>query len=125
MGSHPLIKPGSTVQRNGATSVAIDILLTGREIPAEEAEQLGFVNQVVEDGSALSAAREYARLLCTNSPSSIQLTLELINEKIDVNDPAEAAKFEAKTFDKLITTHDFYEGPKAFAQKRLPKWKAG
>ena len=105
--------------------VAIDILLTGRDISANEAKQLGFITQVTTTGGALAAAREYAKLLCANSPSSVQLTLELINEKIGVNDPAEAAKFEAKTFDKLITSSDFYEGPKAFAQKRKPNWKAG
>jgi acetyl-CoA C-acetyltransferase len=101
---------------------AMDILLSGRNIEAGEAQQLGFVNQVVAAGGSLAAARDYAAMLCENSPSSIRLTLELLAEKSSFADAAQAAAANGKVFDQLITSEDFYEGPQAFAQKRKPKW---
>jgi len=101
---------------------AMDILLSGRNVEASEAQQLGFVNQVVAAGGSLAAARDYAAMLCENSPSSIRLTLELLAEKSSFADAAQAAASNGKVFDQLITSEDFYEGPQAFAQKRKPKW---
>ncbi|NNL11442.1 MAG: acetyl-CoA acetyltransferase, partial [Pseudomonadales bacterium] len=101
---------------------AMELLLTGRSVKADEALQLGIVNRVVPQNEVLSTAREYAASIAENSPTSIRLTLEMINEKANQGDLNIAAG-DAKVLDKLITSEDFYEGPKAFAEKRKPNWR--
>jgi len=70
----------------------------------------------------MDAAREYAQLLCQNSPTSIRLTMELLAETSVHSSLDDAVSGMPKTIDKLLTSEDFMEGPKAFAQKRKPKW---
>jgi len=101
---------------------AMDLLISGKQISAEKAEALGFVNQVVVGGGVMDAAREYAQLLCQNSPTSIRLTMELLAETSVHSSLDDAVSGMPKTIDKLLTSEDFMEGPKAFAQKRKPKW---
>ena len=83
---------------------------------------LGFVNQVVATGSVMTAAREYAELLCQNSPSSIRLSLKLLAETSVHSAVEDAVSGMPKTIDELFTSEDFIEGPKAFSEKRAPKW---
>lgn len=101
---------------------AMDILLTGRNISAEEGKQLGFINQICSSGSALSTARSYAEVLCQNSPTSVRLTRELLNETASHAAIDDAVDFVPKMIDKLIASEDMIEGPKAFAEKRKPNW---
>ena len=101
---------------------AVDLLITGKQITAARAEVLGFVNQVVATGSVMTAAREYAELLCQNSPSSISLSLKLLAETSVHSAVEDAVSGMPKTIDELFTSEDFIEGPKAFSEKRAPKW---
>ncbi|MDE0931256.1 MAG: enoyl-CoA hydratase-related protein [Halioglobus sp.] len=101
---------------------AVDLLISGKQITAARAEVLGFVNQVVASGSVMAAAREYAELLCQNSPSSIRLSLKLLAETSVHSAVEDAVSGMPKTIDELFTSEDFIEGPKAFAEKRAPKW---
>ncbi|MGB5324482.1 MAG: enoyl-CoA hydratase-related protein, partial [Pseudomonadales bacterium] len=101
---------------------AMELLLTGRSINAMRALELGIVNQVVARGEALQAARAYAAEIANNSPTSVRLTLDMLNEKAGEGDLNKAAG-GAKVLDALITSEDFYEGPKAFAEKRKPQWR--
>ncbi|MGV6806562.1 MAG: enoyl-CoA hydratase-related protein, partial [bacterium] len=100
---------------------AVDMLVTGKQVTAEEGAQLGFINQVVPEGEALAAAHEYAKVVCENSPTAVRLTLETVSDYdgININDATQGLP---KAIDKLFVSEDFSEGPKAFAQKRKPKW---
>ena len=89
---------------------------------ATKAEQMGFVNQVVASGGVMDAAREYAALLCKNSPSSVRLTMKLLAETSVHSAIEDAVTGMPSTIDELITSEDSMEGPKAFAEKRAPKW---
>ena len=101
---------------------AMDLLITGKQVTATKAEQMGLVNQVVASGGVMDAAREYAALLCQNSPSSIRLTMKLLAETSVHSAIEDAVTGMPSVIDELITSEDSMEGPKAFAEKRAPKW---
>ena len=101
---------------------AMDLLLTGRQFSAEEAERLDIINQVVPTGEAMQAARKYAARLCENSPSSIRLTKEILNETASYASIDDAVWDMPTAINNLFTSEDFMEGPRAFAEKRKPRW---
>jgi len=101
---------------------AMDLLLTGRQMPAAEAERLDIINQVVPAGQALQAARKYAETICENSPSAVRLTKQLLNETAEYASIDDAMKDMPNAVDDLLGSEDFMEGPRAFAEKRKPRW---
>lgn len=101
---------------------AMDMLITGKQISSSEALKLGFINQVVSEADVLKAAREYAEIVCENSPTSVRLTLELLAETSVHASVEDATEKMPKVIDKLFVSEDFVEGPRAFAEKRKPKW---
>lgn len=102
---------------------AMEMLLTGRAISPAEGRELGFVNHVVAPDELMETARKLAAEIAENSPASIRLTMDMLAETANEGDSNRAAFGMADVFNELITSEDFYEGPKAFAQKRAPVWK--
>jgi crotonobetainyl-CoA hydratase len=107
--------------------VAMELLLTGRWMAADEAHRWGVVNEVLDDEDALMArAWEVARLLASGPP----LVFAAIKE---VARAAEGASFQEvmdrvtsrslPTVDRLYGSEDGLEGFRAFAEKRKPVWK--
>ncbi len=99
---------------------ALDLILTGRHVPAEEALALGLVNRVDED--ALGAAKALAKEITKNGPIALSLAKEAVFRGIDVPLP-EALEIEADLFGLVTQTGDFKEGTKAFLEKRKPNFK--
>ena len=99
---------------------ALDLILTGRHVPAEEALQLGLVNRVAKDAAA--AATELAKQIMKNGPVALALAKEAVARGIDVPLP-EALEIEADLFGMACTTHDMREGTTAFLEKRAPEFK--
>ncbi|EUA38505.1 enoyl-CoA hydratase/isomerase family protein [Mycobacterium avium subsp. avium 2285 (R)] len=102
--------------------VATEMLLTGRRMGAEEAEQRGLVNRVAPAGQAVAVARELAAEIIAASPTSVRITLEVMGATAGIADTAEALAHRAPGLDELMTTEDATEGLKAFAAKRPPRW---
>jgi len=101
--------------------IARDLLLTGRVFDAAEARQLSLVNEVVAPESLMSRARELARQLMENSPTSVRLTKRLINGFI--RDVLDRQTEEAVAENAAIRqTADFHEGVNSFLEKRKPRW---
>ncbi len=99
---------------------ALDLILTGRHVTAEEALQMGLVNRVADD--ALAAAVELARLAARNGPLAIGLAKEAVSRGLDVTLP-QGLEIEADLFGLAATSEDMREGTGAFLAKRSPEFK--
>ena len=101
--------------------IARDLLMTGRLFEAPEARSIGLVNEVVAPENLMSRARELARQLMENSPTSVRLTKRLINNFI--RDVLDRQTEEAVAENAAIRqTADFREGVASFLEKRKPRW---
>jgi acetyl-CoA C-acetyltransferase len=103
--------------------LALELILTGRQIDAARAQELGFVNHVVPVGTALQHARLLAAEILEASPTSTRISLELLNELEPVASEHEASGVRSRIFDEMIVYEDVMEGVQAFVQKRPPIWK--
>ena len=103
---------------------AMGMILTGRHVSAQEGFELGFVNEVVPAGEALHAAERWANQICQNSPMSIRASKQAALEGLNVPLPlAMVAQREYPAVREMIASADYVEGPKAFAEKRPPRWR--
>ncbi len=101
---------------------AMGLLLTGRLIDAEEAQRLGFVNEVVPQGEALAAAERWADEILECSPVAVQLTKEAALNGLSYSVDDALALDRLDRLPRLYASDDFREGPRAFAEKRKPNW---
>jgi enoyl-CoA hydratase len=115
---------GSTVRlpRQMPYARAMEILLTGDPISAQEAYDLGLVNQVVPRGQLMDAAQAMADRILENGPLAVQAIKESVQKGMGMTVP-EAMEFELQQAARVFATEDAKEGPLAFLQKRKPNWK--
>jgi len=102
---------------------AMGMLLTGRRIPAEEARSLGLVNEVVAAEDLLPAARRWADQILECSPVSVRTSKAVALAGLRHASVEEAMGQRYDAIRELVTSEDFTEGPRAFAEKRPPRWK--
>src|SRR5262249_4478016 len=104
-------------------NVAMELALTGRlDFPAERAWQLGWVNELCEEGQALDAARRLAAKIAENAPLAVRESRSMILEATDQPDEV-GWTMSNEGIAKMFGTEDFNEGLAAFVEKRAPKWK--
>lgn len=96
-------------------SRALDLILTGRTVGADEALQLGLVNRTAED--PIAAAIDLAKMAMPNAPIAIGLAKEAINRGI-ASTLSHGLEIEADLFGMATATQDAAEGAKAFLEKR-------
>jgi enoyl-CoA hydratase len=103
-------------------NIALELGLTGDPMPAERAHHFGMVNELCEPGHALDTALVLADRIAKNAPLAVRETLRLMLELTNADD--ETAFHESgKSMMSLASTDDFWEGPKAFLEKREPEWQ--
>ena len=102
---------------------AMGMILTARHVPAAEGYDLGFVTKLVPEGSALSAAQEFAAQIIDCSPVSIRTSLDVVRRGLEHADIRNAMGMNYESVNTLKKSEDMIEGPKAFAEKRKPNWK--
>ncbi|GAC1408421.1 MAG: crotonase/enoyl-CoA hydratase family protein [Novosphingobium sp.] len=130
----PEVKRGLFTAAGGAFRIvqqiplklAMEHLLTGEPFSAARALELGFANRVVPLAALMDTALELAGQIAANAPLSVQASKRLargIADGVIASDEAlwDANRREAKL---VMTSEDAREGPLAFAQKRMPEWKA-
>ncbi|MBB5048581.1 crotonobetainyl-CoA hydratase [Rhodopseudomonas rhenobacensis] len=102
---------------------AMGMILTGRSVTAREGYELGFVNEVAPEGEALAAAERWAQTICRNSPMSIRASKQAIQKGSMVSlQEAIADQRDYPAVRAMVASQDYIEGPKAFADKRPPRW---
>jgi len=101
---------------------AIELILTGKMIDAEEAFRIGLVNKVVEQGELLQEAKKILNQIIEKAPIAIELALNSIISGIEMTKD-EGLKLERANFATLFSTEDMKEGVSAFIEKRKPNFK--
>ena len=102
---------------------ALGMMLTGRHVTAEEAKDLGIVNEVVPQPDLMQTARKWAKDIEACSPMSIRATKQVAYQGLNESDLEKSMKSQYSAVADLLQSEDFVEGPLAFAEKRAPKWK--
>jgi acetyl-CoA C-acetyltransferase len=103
--------------------IATEMILTGRRITAAEALGYGLVNRVTGAGTALDGARALAAEILDASPTSVRISLQVMEETRGIADAVDAVTHPTTALDDLMTSEDATEGLTAFAQKRRPNWR--
>ena len=101
---------------------AIEMILTGDMITAQDAYRLGLVNKIVPHDAVLKEAQGLARKIASKSKLPIAAALRAITEGLALP-TEEGLKIEADEFDKLGSSEDAREGVSAFLEKRPPQFK--
>ena len=101
---------------------ALELLLAGNPITAEEAWRIGLVNKVVPAADLLNEARALAQALAAKAPVAVRYILEAVAGGLDMSFE-DAQDYEATLFGLVATTEDMREGTRAFLEKRKPEFK--
>jgi enoyl-CoA hydratase len=96
----------------------MEMILTGKQIKAEEAHSLGLLNNFYDKENALDKATEIASQILKNGPLAITAAINAVNASIQSNGYAK----EASLFGRLCETDDAKEGTSAFLEKHKPKF---
>ena len=108
--------------RHVPLKIAMGMILTGRQIPAVEAARIGLVNEVVPQSGLRAAAERWANDILECSPLSVQASKQAALQGL-AKPLGEAMAAHYPLVQKLFTSEDLAEGPRAFAEKRKPVWK--
>lgn len=102
--------------------IAMELILTGDNLTAERAYQLGLVNELTEPGQALERAMQLAARIGENAPMAVQTSKKIVNEGLDWSQHDMFAK-QAPMMKHIFESADAKEGALAFAEKRKPIWQ--
>jgi crotonobetainyl-CoA hydratase len=101
---------------------AMGMLLTGRRVSAREGMALGFVNEVVPQPELMAAAKRWAAQILECAPLSVRASKQSAYGGLD-RPLEEAVSAHYDQVGAMLKSEDFIEGPRAFAEKRPPRWK--
>ena len=108
------------IQYVGKTK-AMELLLTGDMIDAQEAYRLGLVNYVVPPGEEVARAQELIEKIAAKGPIAVKHVIRAVNTYFE--EGKDGFRREIKSFGKTTDTEDFREGARAFIEKRKADFK--
>jgi len=120
-GLFPMAGSAVRLRRQIPYAIAAEMLLAGEDLPAPRAHALGLVNHVVPDGQALARAREIADRIAANGPLAVKAILATLRETETLDEEA-AFAIEQGYGMKVMSSKDAAEGPRAFLEKRPPRF---
>jgi enoyl-CoA hydratase len=103
--------------------LAMELLLTADMVDAERALAMGLVNRVVPANELMDTAYDFAARIAANAPLAVFATKQSAVEGLEL-DLKSAYDNETRHSDRVFETEDAKEGPRAFAEKRAPRWRA-
>ena len=101
---------------------ALQLILTGETISAQEAYRIGLVNEVVPAANLIARAETILNQITSNAPIGVKFSLEAANKGMDTSQ-AEGFALEASYFGICAATEDKKEGTSAFLEKRAPQFR--
>lgn len=101
--------------------IAFEMIATGKTLPARRAHDFGLVNRVAMDGVAMAAALELAAEVCKCSPVAVRESLKVARVANDHDDPTLRHLMD-EARERCALSEDSKEGPRAFIEKRPPRW---
>jgi crotonobetainyl-CoA hydratase len=109
-------------------NVAMELLYTGRRMSAQEARQWGLVCRVCAGAELMQQARALAHDIAQGAPLALQALKEVVPAIYNLPLPQAFAatkpgNADLPIYQKMLMSEDFMEGPRAFAEKRAPRWK--
>jgi enoyl-CoA hydratase len=101
---------------------AMDLVLTGRHVGADEAFAMGLVTRVVPAATLIDEVKAFATTLSSKSPLTVRLAMDAINHGLDMP-LVDGCRYEASLFGLAAASEDMREGTRAFLEKRKPEFK--
>lgn len=101
---------------------AMEMALTGEPLLAEQAMEAGMLTELTEPGGALEAAIKVAERIAENAPLAVAASKQLVRAASQGIDEDSLWKMQIPLQQKVFASNDAKEGPRAFAEKRAPKW---
>jgi enoyl-CoA hydratase/carnithine racemase len=101
---------------------ALQLILTGEMISAQEAYRIGLVNEVVPSADLITRAEAMLNQIFANAPMAVKYSLEAVNRGLEASQ-AEGLALEASLFGLCAGTDDKKEGTQAFLEKRKPQFQ--
>ncbi len=102
---------------------AMDLILTGRFMTAEEALAAGLVSRIVEEEALMEEAFSIAKAIAAQSRTAVLAAKEAVLRAFEMP-LTEGLRYERRLFHALFATHDQKEGMAAFLEKRAPRWQS-
>ncbi len=101
---------------------ALQLILTGEMISAQEAYRIGLVNEIVPAAELIARAEAILKTIASNAPIAVRLSLEAANKGAETSQ-SEGQLLEASYFGLCAATEDKKEGTSAFLEKRAPRFQ--
>lgn len=109
------------IPRQLPLKIAMQMLLTGKRLSAKEAYQLGLINEITPTGKALEHAETMAVEILKGAPLAVKASKQMATLGMETS-LEEAMNNEYPEYKVALASKDFIEGPRAFSEKRDPKW---
>jgi enoyl-CoA hydratase/carnithine racemase len=101
---------------------ALQLILTGEMISAQEAWRIGLVNEVVASANLITRAEAILQQIFSNAPIAVKYSIEAVNKGLETSQ-SEGMALEASFFGLCAATDDKKEGTTAFVEKRSPQFR--
>ena len=101
--------------------LALELILTADTLPAADALRLGWLNRVVPAAQVVDEALALARRITRNAPVAVRESLRIARQAADL-DEAQLRELSLQARQRVQATEDYREGPRAFIEKRPPRW---